>query len=344
MAAAPRSDPSEEIRSDLRTGDLKPIYLLFGEQAFLARKAFDALFAACVKGGPRGFNEQIFLGESISGGDVASAASTLPMMGPRRTIVVRNVDKLKKDAQERLATYCASPSSTTVLLLLGSDGSRKALDGRGKLAKSIKKAGRWCEFKKLYGRNLHGWIEAEAKRQKKRLQRGAAQYLEDVAGTDLAQIHNGLELAALFVGDGPEITVDDLSAVMTGRKQEALWDLLDDLGERRGESALRNLQRCWSQGEEAISVLNLARRRVLQILAAESAIARGMRRDEALRAAGVAPNMAWKWDKQLGRYRLPELVRARRRMLQADSDVKGGLRIDRRWAVERAIVDIIRGA
>jgi DNA polymerase-3 subunit delta len=337
-------DPSAEIRQDLKAGALQPIYLLFGDQAFLAREAFDALFAGCVQGGPRGFNEQFFQGESITGDEVASAAATLPMMGPRRTIVVRSADKLKKDAQERLAAYCASPSPTTVLILVGSDGARKAVDGRGKLAKAIKKNGRWCEFKKLYGRALHGWIESAAKAQGKRLERGGAQYLEDVAGTDLAQIHNGLTLASLYVGEAPEIAVADLAAVMTGRKQEALWDLLDDFGERKGESALRNLQRCWSQGEEAISVLNLVRRRVAQILAAESALARGMRRDEALRAAGVAPNMAWKWDRQLGRYRLLELVEARRRMLQAESDVKGGLRIDRRWAVERAIVDVLRGA
>jgi DNA polymerase III subunit delta len=344
MARGPKTDPSAEIRGDLRSGELKPIYLLFGDQAFLARKAFDALFAAAVKGGPRGFNEQIFLGESCSGDDVVSAASTLPMMGPRRTIVVRNVDKLKKEPQERLAGYCANPSPTSVVIFVSSDGARKALDGRGKLAKAIKKTGRWCEFKKLYGRNLHGWIETEAKRQKKRLERGATQYLEDIAGTDLAQIHNGLQLAALFVGDAPEISVADLAAVMTGRKQEALWDLLDDLGQRRGESALRNLQRCWSQGEEPIGILNLVRRRVVQLHTAEAGVAQGLRRDEALRAAGVSPNMAWKWDKQLGRYRVPELSRARRRMLQAESDVKGGLRIDRRWAVERAIMDVIRGA
>ena len=344
MARAPRQDPAAELGADLRSGDLKPIYLLFGEQAFLARKAFDALFAAAVKGGPRGFNEQFFLGESVTGGEVASAASTLPMMGPRRTIVVRNVDKLKKEAQERAAAYCASPSPTTALIFVGSDGARKALDGRGKLAKVVKKNGRWLEFRKLYGRNLHGWIDAEAKRLEKRLQRGGPQFLEDIAGTDLAQIHNGLTLAALYVGDAADITLEDLSAVMTGRKQEALWDLLDDLGERKGESALRNLQRCWSQGEEAIGILNLVRRRVKQLLAAETGLARGLRADEALRAAGVAPNMAWKWDRQLGRYRLAELARARRRMLQAESDVKGGLRIDRRWAVERAVLDVIRGA
>ena len=70
---------------------------------------------------------------------------------------------------------------------------------------------------------------------------------------------------------------------------------------------------------------------------------RGAGQRDAMLAAGVAPNMAWKWEKQLGRYRLPELRRANRRMLQAESELKGGLRVDARWIVEGAIRDVIRG-
>lgn len=343
MARAPRADPLEEVRQDLRSGDLKPVYLIFGEQGWLARQAFDALFKKSVQGGPRGFNEQIFQGESCTGADVASAASTMPMMGPRRTIVVRNADKLKKEPAERLAAYCASPSETTVLLLVASDGARKAVDGRSKFAKAIKKAGRWLEFRKLYGRALKGWIEGEARRLGKRLERGCAEYLEDIAGTDLSQIHNGLELASLYVGDNDLIEVADLQEVVTGSRQEALWDLLDDVGTRNASSALRNMQRCWRQGEEAMSLLALTKRRVIQLSAAEGAIAEGARRDEALKAAGVAPNMAWKWESQLGRYRVSELRRARSRLLAAEDGMKGGRRIDRRWVLETAILDLIAG-
>ena len=342
MARSPRPDPVSEVRSDVRSEELKPVYLLFGQESYLARQAFDQLWKAALGSGPRGFNDQVFQGEKTSGDAIAAAAAHLPMMAARRVIAVRNVDKLNKEDCDRLAEYCANPSPTTVLLLLGADGSRKPIDGRTKLAKAIRAQGRWCEFKKLYGRNLRAWIEGEAGSLEKRLDPSGPGYLEALLGNDLSQIANGLRHAALYVGDRPEILREDLQEVISGRKQEALWDLLDDLGRRRLQPAMRNLQLLYRQGEEPFGVLALVKRRVRMLLDIERALARGARRDEALKGAGVAPNMIWKWDDQLGNYSPRELQKAASRLVTADSDVKGGRRISPRWSVERALLDILR--
>lgn len=341
MARKPRPDPSAEIRADLASGELKPIYLLFGPESYLQRQAYDALWKSALGNGPRGFNDQIFQGEKTSGDAIASAAAHLPMMASRRVIAVRNVGKLKKDDCDRLAEYCANPSPTTVLLLLGADGAAKPVDGRTKLAKAIRAQGRWCEFKKLYGRNLRTWIDEEARSLGKRLDPSGPGYLEALLGNDLSQIANGLRHAGLYVGEAPEIGLRDLEEVIAGHRQEALWDLLDDLGRRRLEPAMRNLQVLYRQGEEAFGVLALVKRRVRMLLDVERAMAKGARRDDALRKAGVAPNMLWKWQDQLGHYSPRELQRASSRLVLAESDVKGGRRIAPRWSVERAIRDII---
>jgi DNA polymerase-3 subunit delta len=330
------------VLADSTSGELRPVYLLFGQESYLARQAYDRLWKAGLGAGPRGFNDQVFQGEKTSGDAIASAAAHLPMMAARRMIAVRNVGKLSKDDCDRLAEYCANPSPTTVLLLLGADGARKPIDGRTKLAKAIRSQGRWCEFKKLYGRNLRSWIDAEASALGKRLDPSGPGYLEALLGNDLSQIANGLRHAALYVGEAPEIRREDLEEVISGRKQEALWDLLDDLGRRRLQPAMRNLQLLYRQGEEPFGVLALVKRRVRMLLDIERALARGQRRDEALKAAGVPPNMTWKWDDQLGNYSPRELQRAASRLVTADSDVKGGRRISPRWSVERALQDIMR--
>lgn len=341
MAPRKGGDGIGECLADARSGDLAPVYALMGAEAALSRQAFDALFAASVAGGPRGFNEQIWSGEKVTGADIASAAATMPMMGPRRTLVVRSANKMKKEARDALAVALASPSPTSVILLLAEDGSNKLCDGREKLPKAIKKVGRWCEFRKLYGRQLREWMEGEARRLGKRLGPGCAAFLEDLVGNDLGQLGNGLNVAALYVGEADTIRLEDLEYVVSGHKQEALWDMLDGLAERSHRSVLTNLQRLWTQGEGPFGVLNLARRRVGQLLAAEVAMADGANRRDALAAAGVPPNMTWKWEKQLGHYRPQELLAARDRLLEAESDVKGGRRIDSRWAVERALLDIV---
>ena len=349
-ARAPAQNPIDLIRQDIASEALRPVYLLRGgsrQEPLLARRAYDMLCAAAVAGGPRGFNEQVFQGEKSRAEAIASACNHLPMMAPRRLIVVRNVNRLKQDQQDVLAAYCQAPSETTVLLLAEDPatgpgkGQPRPIDGRRKLAKAVKKNGLDCAFKKLYGRALEQWVVAEAKTFGKRVEGRFATYLEAVLGNDLSQIYNALSLASLFVGDAEVIRTEDLEQVVSGRRQEALWDLLDAVGERSITGAMHNLQVLYGQGEEAFSLLNLLKKRVRELLKAEKALASGMGQRDALKAAGIAPNMTWKYERQLGRYRAIELRRGLSRLLRAESDLKGGSRIDPRWSVERAIRDIV---
>ena len=346
----PDVNPVDRIRKDIAADSLRPVYLLRGgnrQEPLLARRAYDMLCAAAVAGGPRGFNEQAFQGEKSKAEAIVSACNHLPMMAPRRLIVVRNVNRLKQDQQDVLAAYCQAPSETTVLVLSEDPatgpgkGQPKAIDGRRKLAKASKKSGQDCAFKRLYGRALEQWVVAEAATFDKRIEGRFADYLEAALGNDLGQIYNALSLASLFVGDAEVIRTEDLEQVVSGRRQEALWDLLDAVGERSMVGAMHNLQVLYGQGEEAFSLLNLLKKRVRELLKAEKALASGMGQREALSAAGIAPNMTWKYERQLGRYRAMELRRGLSRLLLAESDLKGGSRVDPRWSVEWAIRDIV---
>jgi len=350
---APAQDPLELIRKDIAGDTLKPVYLLRNgqkQEPLLARRAYDMLCAAAVEGGPRGFNEQVFQGEKSKGDAIASASNHLPMMAPRRLVVVRNVNRLKQADQDLLAAYCQLPSATTVLVLAEDPatgpgkGQPNAIDGRRKLAKAVKKNGRDCSFKRLYGRALEQWVIAEAASLGKSVQGRFAEYLEGVVGNDLGQIYNALSLASLFVGDSEVIRTEDLEQVVSGRRQEALWDLLDAVGERSLRGALRNLQMLNTQGEEPLALLNLLKKRVRELLKAEQGLADGQGQQEALVAAGVRPNMTWKYDRQLGRYGVPDLRRGLSRLLHLESDLKGGCSVDKGMGIyllERAILDIV---
>ena len=253
MARATRgaSDPWSDIGGDVDSASLKPIYYLGGQEPFLARRAYDLLYAAAIGGGPRGFNEQTFIADKAKAAAIAGACNTLPMMGPRRVVVVRQIERLAKAEQDLLGAYCGNPSPTTVLLLVQSDDPGKLkLDGRTKLPRAIKKNGRYCEFKRLYGRNLGGWIDHEARRLDKQLEPSCGPYLEGLMGNDLSQIANALAIASLFVGQEHRITLDDLAQVVAGRKQDALWDMLDSLGERRLRPTVKALQQLSRQGED----------------------------------------------------------------------------------------------
>jgi len=335
-----KADPFGDVLGDVESGDLRPVYLLGGQEAFLVRRAHDLLVAASVAGGPRGFNEQVFTGEKARGDAVVAACNTLPMMGKRRTVVVRGVEKLKKDDQDALADYCASPCPSTVLLLLESDEG-KGLDGRTKLPKNIRKSGRACDFRRLYGRDLAGFVQAEARRAGKQMEPAAPGFLEALLGNDLSQIANAIDVAALYVGDERRVTLADLEEVVAGRKQDALWDLLDAVGLRSTDKALRALQLLAGNGEDAHGTLRLLTKRVRELQRARLGLDEGMNVRDAALAAGIPPNLAWKFDEPIRAWRAPHLAAAVARMLRAESDMKGGLRVEPRLALEAAVLDLL---
>ncbi len=340
--ARAKADPWGDVLRDIDSGELKPIYYLGGQEAFLSRRAYDMLYEAGIAGGPRGFNEQTFVADKAKGAAIAGACNTLPMMGKRRVVVVRQIERMAKDEQEVLGAYCANPSPTTLLLLVQSDDPGKLkLDGRKKFPKAIKKNGRYCEFKRMYGRNLAGWIEHEARRLGKQLEPSCASYLEGLMGNDLAQIANALSIASLFVGQEKRILLDDLAQVVAGRKHDALWDMLDSLGERRLRPTVKALQQLSSQGEDAHSMLRLVVRRLRQLRTARMGIDAGLSARNAALEAGINPAIAWKFDGQIRAWKVPQLHRAISRLVQAESDMKGGLRIDPRLALESAVLEAL---
>ncbi|MCO4769330.1 MAG: DNA polymerase III subunit delta [Deltaproteobacteria bacterium] len=341
-ARKPKANPWRDVVADVQSGELMPLYLLGGQESFLSRRAYDLLYPAAIGSGPRGFNEQTFLGDKTSGAAIAGACNTLPMMGKRRVVVVRQIERMKKEHQDQLAEYCANPSPTTVLILMMSDDPSKKIDGRTKLPKAIKKNGRYCEFKRMYGRDLQGWIGEEARRLEKKLEPMCAGYLEGLMGNDLSQIANALGIAALYVGEEDRILLSDLEEVVAGRKQDALWDMLDAIGERRFPRAVRAMQQLSRQGEEPHSMLRLISKRLRELRRARVGLDEGMSPRDAAIAAGIPGAIAWKFDGQIRAWRPPQLRWAIARMVQAESDMKGGLRVDPRMALESAVLDVLR--
>lgn len=147
-----------DIRKQIKSGDTAPLYLLEGDDP-QSRHDLAMEFASLVDEGLHAFNVQSFYAnEATNAGtrdqmmiDLIAAARTLPMMAPRRVLVVHEAEKLlsprkgkddedvappvagggkKKRALtpgEELEAYFASPEplSTVVFVSGGLDGNRR---------------------------------------------------------------------------------------------------------------------------------------------------------------------------------------------------------------------------
>ena len=83
----------EQAIAEAKAQNLRPIYLVIGEESYLEAEVLAALKSAALVGGVPGLNEDKFVAGEVDVEKVLAAARTLPMLGKRRLVVVRSLER-----------------------------------------------------------------------------------------------------------------------------------------------------------------------------------------------------------------------------------------------------------
>ena len=177
------------IVSDIKNGNIKPIYFLMGDEPYYIDKISDYIEKNILDEAEKGFNQQVLYGRDSTIEDIVSAAKRYPMMAERQVLIVKEAQDLSKNI-EKLVSYAENPQPTTVLVL---NYKYKKLDKRKKLHKAIAKFGLIYESKKLYENQVSDWIRRVLSGKKYQIEPKASQMLVEFLGTDLSKISNELD-------------------------------------------------------------------------------------------------------------------------------------------------------
>ncbi len=108
-----------EIRnvvSEIKKGNIKPIYFLICEEPYYIDKISDFIEENVLDETEKGFNQQVMYGRDVSVEDIVSSAKRYPMMAERQVIIVKEAQDLSRNI-EKLLSYAENPQPTTVLVL-----------------------------------------------------------------------------------------------------------------------------------------------------------------------------------------------------------------------------------
>src|SRR5690349_9698580 len=214
------------LRTQLASGDLASLYVLVGDDDS-EKSAVANEFADTVDEGLRAFNVERFYGGDTRATDVIDAANTLPMMVPRRIVLILEAEKLlipKRESkaadeeQARLEGFVqAPPPQTTVVFVCG------ALDLRRRLVKLLLKEAQVVNCGSIDSEaDADLWVKARAARDKVPLDPGAVRTLVQRAGLDIVRLRAGLERVALYAMGQSTISADDVrQAVPASAPQSA---------------------------------------------------------------------------------------------------------------------------
>ena len=95
----------QRINEDIKTGNFKQIYLLYGEERYLKNQYTTRLRKALCQDGDE-MNTHFYQGKDFSLGQVIDLAETLPFLAERRVMFFKDTG-LFKSGGEKLAEYLA---------------------------------------------------------------------------------------------------------------------------------------------------------------------------------------------------------------------------------------------
>jgi DNA polymerase-3 subunit delta len=323
---------SPELFASLARGDVAPVYLLYGEEDFLAEEALNAILQAALAGDDRTFNLDVLGGGETDGRDIVARASSFPMVGRRRVVVVREADKLSPHDCELLAVYAGEPSPSTCLILIAGKP-----DMRKKPFATIRKSGWALECKRLYENQIPAWIAEAVRKGGHRIEPEAAKLIAAYIGTSLREIRSELEKLYIYIDSRKEITAGDVSALVGMSKEYSPFELQKVVGRRETARAMTILEEILEAGGGAPLIIATMTNYFLTLWKLHDLRRRGVTQKDQAAQARVHPFFMQEYQEALGFQPSASCERALLLLAVADEQSKSGV-YDVRQVMESLIL------
>ena len=317
------------ISQDIKSGEFKKIYLLFGEEAFLKRSYKNQLKAALV--GDDAMNYHYFEGRGLDLGEIISLADTMPFFGERRLIQIEESGLFKGSGADELVEYLPRMPDTTCMMFVESE-----VDKRSRLYKAVKAAGYAAEMVRQDERQLSAWAGGIlAKAGRKITQRTLDLFLSRT-GDDMENIRMELEKLISYTEGRQVVTDRDVEEICTEQVTGRIFDMVAAIAGRRTRQAMDLYEDLLTLREPPMRILFLIARQFNQILQVKELMAGGMGREGIASQLKLQPFVVGKIMPQARSFTREQILSYVDLCVDAEEAVKTG-RLGERLAVELLI-------
>jgi DNA polymerase III subunit delta len=325
-------------------------YLLHGNDEFTCREHLNKLRQQ----GNFEYNQDTFSGGEVDLMTLTATCNTFPFLSDRRLVVLVGLPKRRRgeeasssdmgktketpekskskkskkgsksssesraDFEKSLASYIPHLPETTVLIVLvdeelsSSSPLLKAAGGYGKVIQ--------CTLPK--GAALESWISKRAVSLGVKITSQAVVMLANYIGNQLRLLANELDKLATYVGPGATITAEDVRQLSAQVQEARIFDLTDALAQRNRKQALDLLHDLLAGGEPPLKLISTITSQLRSLLLVKELAGNGLRIPQIVSATGMAPFVAEKALRQIGKFNWSQLEGAYRQLLATDAALK----------------------
>jgi len=326
----------QNIANDIKNHTFKPIYLLYGEEAYLKRSYKNRLKEALIRSDDT-MNYHYFEGKNTNPKEIIDLAETMPFFADYRLIIVENSGFFKNTCEE-LVSYVKEIPETCVLVFVENE-----VDRRGKLFKAVKTFGYSTEMMKQTGRRLVTWILSILKQEGKKITEANMQLLLSKVGTNMENIEKELEKLVCYTYQRDIITAEDIEAVCCEQTTGKIFDMITAISEKRQKQALELYYDLLLLKEPPMRILFLLARQFHLLMQVKELSAAHYDNASISKRTGLQSFLVGKYLTQAKHFSVTALYQAVKDCVETEEAVKTG-RMDDQIGVELLIVGFGKAA
>ena len=318
----------QTLNQDIKTGEFKQIYLLYGEEAFLKNSYKNRLKEAII--GDDTMNFARFEGKGLDVDELISLADTMPFFAERRLILVED-SGFFKSASDALVQYLPSMPDTTILLFVETE-----VDKRNRLYKKVKDMGYAAELNRQDSAQLARWAGGILTREQKKITKHTMELFLSMAGDDMENIRMELEKLISYTLGREVITDEDVLAVCTVQVTNRIFEMVSAIVNRQPRKAMDLYEDLLTLKEPPMRILFLIARQFNQLLQVKDLMGKGMDKGTIASKLKMQPFVVGKTMPQARQFGREQILSYVEFCVETEEAVKSG-RLQDRLAVELLI-------
>lgn len=249
-----------DIWKQIKTKQIKPLYLLYGTESFLINETYQLLIEHALNEEEVEFNLSTYDLEETPIEVALEDAETFPFVGERRLIILRNPSFLTAERTKgktehnltKLETYLKEPAPYSVVVFVA---PYEKLDERKKLTKELKRLASVLDAKKLSEQELKVWVRDRAASNGVQIDEDAVDLMLLLSGTNLFMLTGEVDKLALYAQQEKRIHSDMVDKLVARSLEQNIFSLVDKIVHRKIEQALRIYYDLLKQNEEPLKIL-----------------------------------------------------------------------------------------
>ena len=331
-------------------------YVLHGEDEFSRSEILAEMKAKMGDPAMADLNTTVLDGRKVTLAELMHVCDTVPFLADRRLVIIEGLltrleggakgkahkaeehPAWKKEYLEELTAYLKRLPETTRLVFVEGESispNHPVL----KMALADKERGYAREFRLPTSGKLRRWITDRVQRKGGEIEASAAEELAAFVGSDLRLLDQELDKLISYVDKARPISKADVHLLVSYVQQANVFEMVDSLGRRDSEQAIKLLHRLLESGEHPLSLLGMIVRQFRIMIQVKDLAERGVSPSKIDTELGLHRFVAEKGLRQSRNFSMEQLETIYRKLLETDLAIKTG-QMDQVLALDILIVGL----